>query len=215
MATELTVQLVFFLMTLGMFFVILKYPKQALTKFRTKNRTTVQSGRHLAQATNLLDRARSIPHKAQSQAHAKNALAEAEKAISLSPRDPSAHIIKAMASDLMDRRSSALRSLDLALSPPCVKSLSGRARRDALIKRAELNCATNRRRRIDSAVEDLVEAIRLCNGDADAESRALCLLGQCYEWKGLKESAWETYEKAIRIEPGLVMARQGLERLSS
>ena len=213
MAPELSVQLALLILTLAMFFAVLKLPKQALTKLRSKNRSTVQSTRHLAQSSNLLDRARSSPHKAQSLAQAKNALAEAEKALSLSPRDPSAHILKALALDLMDRRTSALRSLDLALSPPCVKSLSRTERGDALLKRAELKLAMNRRRRVDSAVEDLVEAVRL--GDGDSESRALCLLGQCYEWKGMKELARKAYEKALRFELGSMVARQGLDRLGS
>ncbi|PON84729.1 N-terminal acetyltransferase A, auxiliary subunit [Trema orientale] len=212
MAPELAVQLALLILTLAMFFAVLKLPKQALTtKLRSRNRSTVQSTRHLAQASSLLDRARTSPHRAQSQAQAKNALAEAEKALSLSPRDPAAHILKALALDLMDRRSSALRSLDLALSPPCVKSLSGRERGDALLKRAELKLAVNRRRRIDSAVQDLVESVRLSDGDG--ESKALCLLGQCYELKGMKEPAREAYEKALRVEPGSVVARQGLDRL--
>ncbi|XP_062100483.1 uncharacterized protein LOC133806389 [Humulus lupulus] len=215
MAEELVVQLAFFLMTLAMFFAVLKYPKQALTKFRTKNRnrTTVQSSHHLAQASNLLERTRSIHRKAQSLAHAKNALAEAEKVVSLSPRDPAAHIIKALALDLMDRQTSALRSLDLALSPPCAKSLSRGERGDALVKRAELKLAMNRKRRVDSAVDDLIEAVRLCDGDAG--SRALCLLGQCYEWKGLMESTRENCEKALSMEPGSFVARQGLGRSGS
>ncbi|KAF3439195.1 hypothetical protein FNV43_RR17470 [Rhamnella rubrinervis] len=211
MAPEVFVQLAFLILTLGLFFAVLKLSKQALNKVRTKNRGTLQSNRHFVHGSHLLARARSTAHRDQSLVHAKNALAEAEKAISLSPRDSASHFLKALALDLMDRKTSALRSLDVALSIPCVKSLSERERGDALVKRAELKVAVNRRRRIDSAVEDLVEAV----SRTESNSKALCLLGQCYEWKGLREEAREAFEKALTVEPGSLVAREGLDRLGS
>lgn len=96
-----------------------------------------------------------------------------------------------------------------------MKSLSERERRDALVKRAELKMAVNRKRRIDSAMEDLVEAVKLSEGGSGAESRGLCLLGQCYEWKGMREMAREAFEKALRLEPQSLAAREGLDRLGS
>lgn len=209
MAPEVVVQLAFLILTLGLFFAVLKLPKQALTKVRTKNRAILQSNRHFFHGSHLLARARSTPHRDQPLVHAKNALAEAEKAISLSPRDSASHILKALALDLMGRKNSALRSLDVALSTPFVKSLSERERGDALVKRAELKVAVNRRRRIDSAVEDLVEAV----SRTELNSKALCLLGQCYEWKGMRTEAREAFEKASRVEPGSLVAQEGLNRL--
>lgn len=215
MAPEIVLQLAFLILSLSIFFVIFKLPNQALTKIRTKNRATLQTSRHFVQGSHLLARARSTPNREHCLIHAKNALIEAEKALSLSPKDPAPHILKALALDLMDRKSSALRSLDLALSFPCVKSLSERERRDALVKRAELKMAVNRKRRIDSAMEDLVEAVKLSEGGSGAESRGLCLLGQCYEWKGMREMAREAFEKALRLEPQSLAAREGLDRLGS
>ncbi|XP_015890572.3 uncharacterized protein LOC107425146 [Ziziphus jujuba] len=216
MAPEVVLQLAFLILTLSIFFVMIKLPKQALTKLRAKNRANLQSSRHFVQGSHLLVRARSIPNRQQSLIHAKNALIEAEKALSLSPKDPAPHILKALALDLMDRKNSALRSLDLALSIPCVKSLSEKERGDALVKRAELKMAVNRKRRIDSAMEDLVESVRLLSdGGSGTESKGLCLLGQCYEWKGMREMAREAFEKALRLEPESIAAREGLDRLAS
>ncbi|KAL5556570.1 hypothetical protein UlMin_038806 [Ulmus minor] len=211
MASEIYLQFAILILTLALFFPILILLKQTQTKFRTKNRATLQGNRYFIQASNLLARARSTPHRAQTLTHAKNALIEAEKALSLSPRDPSAHIVKALALELLDRRICAVKSLDVALSPPCVRSLVGSERGDALIKRAELKLAMNRKRRVDSAVEDLVEAVPL----GKSELKAFCLLGECYERKGMGEEAKEAYEKALRIEPESVMASRGLNRLGS
>lgn len=212
MAPEVALKLAFLILTLGVFFAVLKLPKRAAsTKNRTKNRANLQSNRHFVHGSHLLARARSTANREQSLAHAKNALAEADKAISLSPRDSVPHILKALALDLMDRKNAALRSLDVALSVPCVKSLSEKERGDALVKRAELKVAVNRRRRIDSAVEDLVEAA----SRTESNSTALCLLGQCYEWKGIRDAAREAFEKALRVEPSSLVAREGLDRLAS
>ncbi|KAB2597536.1 hypothetical protein D8674_000456 [Pyrus ussuriensis x Pyrus communis] len=136
---------------------------------------------------------------------------EAEKALFLSPKDPGPHILKALSLDLLGHKTSALKSLDAALSPPCVKTLSEKERGDALVKRAELKLGLNRRRRVDSAVEDLVDAVGL--GRAEGDATAFCLLGQCYEWKRTREEAREEFEWALRVDPGSDLARQGLDRL--
>ncbi|KAL6220179.1 hypothetical protein ACLB2K_007936 [Fragaria x ananassa] len=56
-----------------------------------------------------------------------------------------------------------------------------------------------------------VEAVGLSEGEGD--TTAFCLLGQCYEWKGMKEEAGEAFERALRMDSGSVLARQGLDRL--
>jgi Flp pilus assembly protein TadD len=210
MAPEIVLQLALLALTLAIFIAIHKHPREALTKLRTRHRATLQSNRHFAHGSQLLAQARSTAHTAQSLAHAKSALIEAQKALSLSPKDPEPLVLKALALDLMGHKSSALRSLDLALSSPRVRSLAERERGDALVKRAELKLSTNRRRRVDSAVEDLVEAVRL---GGSTKATAFCLLGECYEWKGIREEAKNAFEEALRVEPGSVAARQGLDRL--
>lgn len=91
-----------------------------------------------------------------------------------------------------------------------MKSLSESARGDALVTGAELKLAMNRKRRVDSAVDDLVEAVRL-SGISD-KATAFCLLGECYERKGMREEAREAFQEALRVEPGFVAARQGFSR---
>ncbi|XP_028785208.1 uncharacterized protein LOC114741114, partial [Neltuma alba] len=179
---------------------------------RSRDRDNHQSNRHLVQGSRLLARARSNSHGPRSMAHAKSALIEADQALSLSPRDPTAHILKALALalDLMGHHTAALRSMDSALSVPHVKSLSAAEREDALVKRAELKLAVNQRRRVDSALEDLDEAVRLSRG---SNTTAFCLIGECYEWKGMKEKAKEAFQRAIEIDPDSVKARSGLDRL--
>ncbi|WCJ32000.1 Tetratricopeptide repeat (TPR)-like superfamily protein [Euphorbia peplus] len=199
--TDLAVQAAILILALALFIAIQYFPKQALQKLRAKNRTHLQSNRHFIQGTHLLSRAKSTLSKSQSQSHslAKNALLEAESAISLSPRDSAPFILKALALDLLGHKASALKALDLALSSPRVKSLEDRDRGDALVKRAELKIAVNRKRRVDSAIDDLKEAVELC-GDRE---KAFRVLGQCYESKGMKEEAECAFMDATksRVQP--------------
>lgn len=209
-AIYVALQVAILILALALLLAIQFFPKQALTKLRTKNRTTLQAKRHLIQGTHFLARAKSSPHKSQSQTLAKKAVIEAETAISLFPKEPAPLILKALALDLLGHKGSALKSLDLALSSPRVKSLAGGERGDALVKRAELKLAVNRRRRVDSAIEDLKEAVRL---RIEGDERAFCLLGQCYEQKEMREEAKWAFGEALRVQPGSSMARQGLDRL--
>ncbi|XP_054790005.1 uncharacterized protein LOC129295501 [Prosopis cineraria] len=188
MAREFMLQLAFLILTLSILYVVhnlRKRPPQL--RFRNRTRDNHQSNRHLVQGSRLLARARSISQRPQTMAHARNAIIEADQALSLSPRDPAAHILKALALDLMGHRTAALS-----------------------VKRAELKLAVNRRRRVDSAVEDLVEAVRLSEGRNTA---ALCSLGECYEWKEMKEKAKEAFQRALDLEPESVKAHNGLDRL--
>ena len=50
------------------------------------------------------------------------------------------------------------------------------------------------------------------SGGSDLED-ALCLLGKCYEWKGMKEEAKDAFQKVLEVQPDSEEARSGLERL--
>ncbi|KAL3613477.1 hypothetical protein CASFOL_042740 [Castilleja foliolosa] len=186
MEKEILLQLGILILTLAIFYILQSLPKRAFAKLRSKARPNNQAHRHFIQGAQFLSRARSTKNKSTAALNlAKAAVDEADKALALEPRDPASHILKAMAQSLMGHKTSALKSLDSALSPPAVKMLSGREKGDALCKRAELHIELNRRRRVDSAIEDLVEAVGL-NPDS---AKAFYLLGQCYEIKGLRDEA--------------------------
>ncbi|KAL3371683.1 hypothetical protein AABB24_008294 [Solanum stoloniferum] len=108
-------------------------------------------------------------------------------------------------------KTSALDSIDVALSPLAVKSLSEPERADALFKRAQLRLAASRREQVDSVIEDLTQSVRL-KGD---NVKAFCLLGDCYEKKGLKEEAQKAYQEAQKVQPNFAPAREALDRLNS
>lgn len=197
--------------SLAIFYLLHQLPKRAFANLRSKSRPNLQANRHLISGAQFLVRARSLQKSKTTTAFnlAKSAAAEADSAIAIQPKDPAAHILKAMALDVMGHKTPALKSLDLALSPAIVKSLSENEKGDALFKRAELQLGLNRRRRVDSALSDLVESVKL-RGD---NARAFCLLAQCYEIKGHREEAHQAFKKALTIDPQLAEAHDGLGRL--
>ncbi|KAJ4878635.1 Tetratricopeptide repeat (TPR)-like superfamily protein [Raphanus sativus] len=198
MATEPIIQGAILLLTFVMFWALKYLSQQGLTKFRTKHRATLQTQRQLIQASRLLARARATPKKSQSQSLAKTALTEADDVIAISPDDAAGHIVRALSLDLLGHHTAALKSFDTALTYPRLKSLSVGERADALVKRAEMKVAVNRRRRNDSAIEDLEEATRLAAGTDTA--RIFRLLGECYEFKGLKEKAQWAFNEALKAQ---------------
>ncbi|XP_010484348.1 PREDICTED: uncharacterized protein LOC104762704 [Camelina sativa] len=207
MATETIIQGAILALTFITFWAIKYLSQRGLTKFRNKHRATLQTQRQLIQASRLLARARTTPKKSQSQSLAKTALSEADDVISISPDDAAGHIVRALALDLLGHHTSALKSFDTALTYPRLKSLSVGERADALVKRAEMKLAVNRRRRIDSAIEDLEEAVRLAAGTDTA--RLFRLLGECYEFKGLNEKAHWAFNEALKVQPSSATARDG------
>ena len=78
------------------------------------------------------------------------------------------HILKGLALDLQEFKTSALNSLDTALSPLYAKSLTGKDQGDAFFKRVELKMAMaakaqcSREKLVDLAVDDLNKAMSLC-----------------------------------------------------
>ncbi|XP_019228453.1 PREDICTED: uncharacterized protein LOC109209599 [Nicotiana attenuata] len=191
---DLLLQAVLILATVLMFLFMYNIPQKFFSKLRLRNRADMQAKRHFVQGAQVLSQAKSSAAKDRSAAAslAKSAESEADSAIALDPRDAAAHILKALALDLQGFKTSALDSLDIALSPLAVKSLSEPEKADALFKRAK-------------------SCVRL-KGD---NVKAFCLLGDCYEKKGLKEEAQEVYEKALKVQPNFAPAREALDRLNS
>ncbi|XP_015073578.1 uncharacterized protein LOC107017820 [Solanum pennellii] len=207
---DLLLQAVLILVTIFMFLFMYNVPQKYFSKLRLRNRADMQSKRHFVQGAQLLSQAKSAAAKDRSKATslAKSAEAQADLAIALDPKDAAAHILKALALDLQGFKTSALDSIDVALSPLAVKSLSEPERADALFKRAQLRLAA---KQVDSVIEDLSQSVRL-KGD---NVKAFCLLGDCYEKKGLKEEAQKAYQEAQKVQPNFAPAREALDRLNS
>ncbi|KAF2324788.1 hypothetical protein GH714_016912 [Hevea brasiliensis] len=177
-----------------------------------RNRAAVEAKRHFIIGAQMLSEARSPSNSGSSAISlAKKAEEEATKSITLDPKDAASHILKALALDLQGFKTSALDSLDVALSPLAVKSLSEKEKGDALFKRAELVMGMNKRERVDLAIEDLTQAVNL----NQENSNAFRLLGECYEAKKMEEEAKSAYEEALKLRPELASAREALERLGS
>ncbi|KAM0031704.1 putative tetratricopeptide-like helical domain superfamily [Helianthus debilis subsp. tardiflorus] len=211
MTSDLAMQAAFILITILMFMWMQKVPQNLLTKFRYRNRSSNDAKRHFITGAQLLAKSRSTKDHASSVRLAKSAADEADKSISLDPNDAASHILKALALDAQGLISAAVESLDVALSPLTAKSLSYAERGDALLKRAEIKVKGSKRGRVDSAIEDLVESVKL-KGD---NPKAYWLLGECYEKKTMKDEAVDAYERALRIDHDCVAARDALNRLGS
>ncbi|XP_071713688.1 uncharacterized protein [Rutidosis leptorrhynchoides] len=209
MPTDLIFQACFLLITVFMFLWMQKIPQNLFTKFRYRNRSSYDAKRHFIIGAQLLSKSNATKDRTTSIKLAKSASDEADKAISLDPTDAASHILKALALEAQGFSTSAVESLDVALSPLTAKSLSSTERGDALFKRAEIKMKGSKRGRVDSAVSDLVESVKI-KGD---NAKAYRLLGECYEKKDMKEEAVEAYERAVRIDPENVQARDALKLL--
>ncbi|KAL9396423.1 hypothetical protein Peur_010676 [Populus x canadensis] len=212
MIFDLLLQAGLILLGVFMFLAMHNIPQKFLSKLRYRNRADLQAKRHFVLGAQLIAQARS-PSNSRSTATslAKQAEDEANKAISLDPKDAASHILKALSLDLQGFRTSALESINVALSPLAVKSLSASEKGDALFKRAELAMGMNRRGRVEPAIQDLTEAIKLNKDNA----KAFCLLGECYEANKMIEEAKEAYEEALRLQPELASAKEKLGLLRS
>ncbi|OIV96606.1 hypothetical protein TanjilG_28463 [Lupinus angustifolius] len=135
------------------------------------------------------------------------ALEEADKSIALNPKDAAPYLLKSLALELQGFRTSALETIDMALSPLAVKSLEDEEKGDALLKRAELKNAL----KVDSVVEDLTQVVKL----SPKNLKGWVLLGECYEGKKIEDEAIKAYKKALEIEPKLSIAQEALNRLGS
>lgn len=200
---------VFVVTFLGMYGI----PQKLLSKLRLRNRTAIKAKSHFVRGAQLLAQARSSKNRSRSSINslAEEALAEAEKAIALDPKDAASYLLKAMVLDLQGFRTSALESLDAALSPLAAGSLATDERGDALLKRAELKLSVSQRGKVDSALVDLTESVKLSPKNA----KAWCVLGECYEGKKMEEEAKKAYKEALELNPHLSKPQEALNKLGS
>ncbi|KAH8516297.1 hypothetical protein H0E87_004592 [Populus deltoides] len=212
MIFDLLLQAGLILLGVFMFLAMHNIPQKFLSKLRYRNRADLQAKRHFVIGAQLIAQARSPTNsRSTTTSLAKQAEDEANKAISLDPKDAASHILKALSLDLQGFRTSALESINVALSPLAVKSLSASEKGDALFKRAELAMGMNRRGRVEPAIQDLTEAVKLNKDNA----KAFCLLGECYEANKMIAEAKDAYEEALRLQPELASAKEKLDLLRS
>lgn len=212
MIFDLLLQAGLILLGVFMFLAMHNIPQKFLSKLRYRNRADLQAKRHFVIGAQLIAQARSpTSSRSTTTSLAKQAEDEANKAISLDPKDAASHILKALSLDLQGFRTSALESINVALSPLAVKSLSASEKGDALFKRAELAMGMNRRGRVEPAIQDLTEAVKLNKDNA----KAFCLLGECYEANKMIAEAKDAYEEALRLQPELALAKEKLDLLRS
>ncbi|KAB2083556.1 hypothetical protein ES319_A05G276500v1, partial [Gossypium barbadense] len=192
--TDLLLQASIILATLFMFLAVHDISRKIFAKIHYRNRADFLAKRHFVVGTQLLAQARSSANSL-----AKQAESEADKAVSLDPKDAAPYTHKAFAVGLQGFKTSALHSLNVALSPLTAKSLT-----------AELKMALNRRgNRVNSIIDDLTEAVELSSDNV----KVFCLLGKCYEMKKMKSEAKAAFEEALKTEPSSYVARAALHRL--
>lgn len=211
MWTDLLLQAAIISVTIFMLLFMQNIPQKYFSKLRLRSRADLEAKRHFIKGAQLFSQAESAKDRASASSLAKSAEEEADVAIAMDSKDAAAHILKALALEFRGLKSAAIDSLDTALSRGLARSLSGDERGDALHKRAALRMAMSRRGQVDSAVEDLVESVRL-KGD---NVNAFCLLGECYEKKGMIEEAKKAYEDGLKVQPNYSVAREALDRLGS
>jgi tetratricopeptide (TPR) repeat protein len=209
--TDAVVQGLLLLLAAGLLLALQSIPSRIRRRRSRSSATSAQAHRHFIAGAQFLSRARSTSPPSPSLV--KSAISHADLAISLSPRDAAPHILKALTLDLLGRRVLAIKSLNAALMPPLANSLSDRERGDALFKRAELQLQLNQRktrRKIDGAIADLIEAVRLSPDNA----KAFAKLGECYEEIAEMDKAHNAFETALRVDPSVKAAKEGLTRVT-
>nr|XP_043636704.1 uncharacterized protein LOC122607740 [Erigeron canadensis] len=204
MMTDLIFQAIIILVMLFMFLWTLNIPQKYYDKFQFRDRSSYAAKRHFVRGADFLSKSRTYKNRE----FAKSAVDEAEKSIAINPKDAAAHILKALALDAQGFTTSALEAMDIALSPLTKNSLCDEERSDGLVKRAEIKVKA---KGVDSAVVDLVEAVRL----NEENVTALRLLGECYEKKGMREEAVKAYMDVVKVEPQNAVAQTALKRLGS
>ncbi|XP_019416697.1 PREDICTED: uncharacterized protein LOC109327961 isoform X2 [Lupinus angustifolius] len=210
MIHDIILQISIFLLLIFSFLYLFGVPQKLFDKFRYRMKPATKAKRHFVKGAQLLSQARSSKNLTDSGSFSglvQEALEEADKSIALNPKDAAPYLLKSLALELQGFRTSALETIDMALSPLAVKSLEDEEKGDALLKRAELKNAL----KVDSVVEDLTQVVKL----SPKNLKGWVLLGECYEGKKIEDEAIKAYKKALEIEPKLSIAQEALNRLGS
>lgn len=205
-------QVILALLALGLMWALQGLPRSLISKLRNRNRSREQARRHFVRGAQLLGRSRGATAQNSGRSLAREAAVEADKAIALDPLDAASHVLKALALERQGQVTAAIGCLDSALVLPVSKSLSAPEKSDALVKRAELELETSdsKRRGLDAALDDLKAAV----GFNLRNFKALCLLGTCYEKKGMLVEARKAFQDALEVNPKSQEAKAGMDRLS-
>eukprot|EP01018_Ginkgo_biloba_P040111 Gb_24421 [translate_table: standard] len=208
MEWDLVVQCIVALLAIGSVWALQGFPRKFLDSMLGPGKARIQARRHFVQGAQLLGRSKSSSAQNTSRSLAREAAEEADKAIALDPKDAACYILKGLALERQGQVAEAITSLDAALAPRVVKTLSVSEKSDALLKRAELTLAISSgggKRRLESALTDLQEAVSLNSKNA----KALCLLATCYEKKDMKSEARQAFQDALKAEPAFREAESG------
>lgn len=207
---ETLVQVGTLLLGLCLVWVAQTLAKMLLRPSRARGRAKAQARHHFVSGAQLLARSRSAGKPSLGRSLARQANSEADKAIAIDPLDAACYVLKCLALEQQGLLPAALESMNTALSPNVVKSLSDSEKADALMKRGGLLIATSKgKRNLDAAIDDLQRSLELSPNN----SKVLCMLAACYEKKGLYPEADKSYERAFALDPDSDDAKAGLMRL--
>lgn len=208
----LSFQVILALLALGLMWALQGLPRSLISKLRGRNQSRQQARRHFVRGAQLLGRSRAANAQNSGRTLAREAAAEADKAIALDPLDAASHVLKGLALERQGQLTAAIGCLDAALSPGVSKSLSAPEKSDGLVKRAELEleASNSKGRGLEAALDDLKAAV----GFNARNFKAFCLLGTCYEKKGMLVEGRKAFQDALEVNPASQEAKAGMDRLS-
>ncbi|KAL3699569.1 hypothetical protein R1sor_017591 [Riccia sorocarpa] len=180
-----------------------------LQRNRRRLERTSQSRQHFVKAATLFNEAQKTKDQNEAESLAEQAIVEVDDAIRLDKDDPSFHILKSLALEIVGNSKGAVKELDRALKSP--RTLTVPERSVTMVKKAELLLSQpeDGENQIQEAVADLRRSVELTPRNV----RAKLLLGKAYEKDGNIPKAIETFNAAATLDPNSPDAKEALERL--
>lgn len=165
---------------------------------------------HFTRAAQLLEKSHSSKGTPETLSLAKDANTEIDKAIMLELKDASFYVLKSFALEQQGLLSTAIESLNIALSDDMENALLPSEMCDALLRRASLLLSSSKgRRNVDAAICDLQKCLQMTTDNP----KVLCKLGLCYERNKSFAEAERLYERVLTLDFKSQEARAGLKRL--